>query len=108
MLQWLIENIRKKIKMKLPRFGVEEWLNVHEKNAKYDIAGVSIKSLTLDELFELTNTSAATFYKELERQNWIMAGLRGLQGLRNQSVSSIVQTDQNISYRQMVLLEQIF
>ena len=29
--------------MKLPRFGVEEWLNVHEKSAIYDIAGVSIK-----------------------------------------------------------------
>ena len=25
--------------MKLPRFGVEEWLNVHEKEAIYDIAG---------------------------------------------------------------------
>ena len=29
--------------MKLPRFGVEEWLNVHEKSAIYDIAGVSIR-----------------------------------------------------------------
>lgn len=25
--------------MKLPRFGVEEWLNVHENSAIYDIAG---------------------------------------------------------------------
>ncbi len=33
--------------MKLPRFGVEEWLNVHENSAIYDIAGVSISSLTL-------------------------------------------------------------
>ncbi len=30
--------------MKLPRFGVEEWLNIHEKSAIYDIAGVSIKA----------------------------------------------------------------
>ena len=36
--------------MKLPRFGVEEWLNVHEKSAIYDIAGVSIKALTMEEL----------------------------------------------------------
>ena len=34
--------------MKLPRFGVEEWLNVHEKSAIYDIAGVSIKALTME------------------------------------------------------------
>ena len=26
--------------MKLPRFGVEEWLNVHEKSAIYDIAEI--------------------------------------------------------------------
>ena len=32
--------------MKLPRFGVEEWLNVHEKAAIYDIAGV-LNLLTL-------------------------------------------------------------
>ena len=37
--------------MKLPRFGVEEWLNVHEKSAIYDIAGVSIKALTMEELY---------------------------------------------------------
>lgn len=51
--------------MKLPRFGVEEWLNVHEKSAIYDIAGVSIDSLTLDELFDLTGTDAQAFFKEL-------------------------------------------
>ena len=38
--------------MKLPRFGVEEWLNVHEKSAICDIAGVSIKALTMRELFD--------------------------------------------------------
>ncbi|VUX07539.1 transaminase [Streptococcus pasteurianus] len=47
--------------MKLPRFGVEEWLNVHEKEAVYDIAGVSIEALTLQELFELTRVSQEGF-----------------------------------------------
>ena len=47
--------------MKLPRFGVEEWLNVHEKEAVYDIAGVSIEALTLQELFELTGVSQEEF-----------------------------------------------
>ena len=31
--------------MKLPRFGVEEWLNIHEKSAIYDIAGVQLRPL---------------------------------------------------------------
>lgn len=51
--------------MKLPRFGVEEWLNVHEKSATYDIAGVSIDALTLQELFDLAGVSSEKFYQEL-------------------------------------------
>ena len=47
--------------MKLPRFGVEEWLNVHEKSAIYDIAGVSIKALTMEELFELSGLDKDAF-----------------------------------------------
>ena len=46
--------------MKLPRFGVEEWLNVHEKSAIYDIAGVSIKALTMEELFDLSGLFCPT------------------------------------------------
>ncbi|NQJ69354.1 aminotransferase [Streptococcus suis] len=52
--------------MKLPRFGVEEWLNVHETSATYDIAGVSISALTLDELFALSGTIPEDFYKKLQ------------------------------------------
>lgn len=51
--------------MKLPRFGVEEWLNVHEKEAIYDMAGVSIDALTLQELFDLAGLSQEEFYQEL-------------------------------------------
>ena len=47
--------------MKLPRFGVEEWLNVHEKSAIYDIAGVSIKALTMEELFDLSGLDKDAF-----------------------------------------------
>ncbi|HFI0166090.1 aminotransferase [Streptococcus suis] len=52
--------------MKLPRFGVEEWLNVHETSAIYDIAGVSISALTLEELFGLSGTNPEDFYKKLQ------------------------------------------
>ena len=51
--------------MKLPRFGVEGWLNSYEREAVYDIAGVSIEALTLQELFELTGESETAFYQEL-------------------------------------------
>lgn len=48
--------------MKLPRFGVEEWLNVHEKSAICDIAGVSIKALTMRELFDLSGLDKDAFF----------------------------------------------
>lgn len=55
--------------MKLPRFGVEGWLNSYEREAVYDIAGVSIEALTLQELFELTGESETAFYQELLAKN---------------------------------------
>ncbi|MGT2801384.1 aminotransferase [Streptococcus henryi] len=51
--------------MYLPRFGVEEWLNAHENDALYDIAGVSISSLTLGELLKLAGKAPDDFYNEL-------------------------------------------
>lgn len=54
--------------MKLPVFGVEEWLNQHEKRAVYDIAGSSIASLTLEELFDLTQEQPQAFYQQLHQK----------------------------------------
>ncbi|MBM7642414.1 aminotransferase [Streptococcus loxodontisalivarius] len=53
--------------MKLPRFGVEEWLNTYEKSATHDIAGVSISALTLAELFELTGDSQVDFLEQVSQ-----------------------------------------
>ncbi|TWT10484.1 aminotransferase [Streptococcus sp. sy004] len=41
--------------MEIQAFGVEEWLNVWENDARYDIAGSSIASLTLDDILTLGN-----------------------------------------------------
>lgn len=54
--------------MKLPRFGVEEWLNVHEKSAIYDIAGVSIKDLTMRELFDLSGLDKDAFFFSITKE----------------------------------------
>lgn len=37
--------------MNIQPFGVEEWLNVWENDAIYDIAGSSISSMTLKKFF---------------------------------------------------------
>ncbi|MCP9313277.1 aminotransferase [Liquorilactobacillus satsumensis] len=48
--------------MKLPSFGVEEWLNTWEKKAKYDISQSTISALTLQELIGLDGTTVAEFF----------------------------------------------
>ena len=74
--------------MKLPRFGVEEWLNVHEKSAIYDIAGVSIKALTLEELFDLSGIDKDTFFNQLLRKKMDYGWIEGSPEFKTQ-VSSL-------------------
>lgn len=51
--------------MDIQAFGVEEWLNVWENDAIYDIAGSSIASLTLEEILELGSPDKETLLAEL-------------------------------------------
>ena len=74
--------------MKLPRFGVEEWLNVHEKSAIYDIAGVSIKALTLEELFDLSGIDKDAFFNQLLRKKMDYGWIEGSPEFKTQ-VSSL-------------------
>ncbi len=43
--------------MEISEFGVENWLNIHEREAKYDLAQSTIKSMTINELNELTQSN---------------------------------------------------
>jgi len=51
--------------MKIANFGVEEWLNVWENDAVYDIAGSSIASFTLEEIIKIGNKTEKEFFSEL-------------------------------------------
>ena len=87
--------------MKLPRFGVEEWLNVHEQSARYNLASVSIRSMALDELFALTQTDGSAFFQKLQKTTlnygWIEgspAFKEAVAGLyEHQSPDNILQTN---------------
>ena len=48
--------------MEIANFGVEEWLNVWEKRAKFDIAQSSIEALTVAELIGLDGSSVADYF----------------------------------------------
>lgn len=41
--------------MKIDKFKVEEWFNLYEKDAVYDLADTCVESLSIDELLEITN-----------------------------------------------------
>ena len=51
--------------MEIATFGVEEWLNVWEDDAIYDIAGSSIASFTLEEIISIDGTAPKEFFKVL-------------------------------------------
>lgn len=53
--------------MKIAGFGVEEWLNVWEKQATYDIAQSTIASMTTEEALALDDQAGATFYEQLAK-----------------------------------------
>ena len=53
--------------MDIKTIGVEEWLNVWEKSATWDIAQSTISSLTMGELRALDEQDGATFYERLDR-----------------------------------------
>lgn len=51
--------------MQIAKFGVEDWLNVWENDAVYDIAGSSIASMTLEEIIDLSKITKEEFMNEL-------------------------------------------
>lgn len=73
--------------MKLPRFGVEEWLNIHEKSAIYDIAGVSIKALTMRELFDLSGLDKDAFFSQLLKKKMDYGWIEGSPEFKTQVAS---------------------
>jgi aspartate/methionine/tyrosine aminotransferase len=54
--------------MDIKVIGVEEWLNVWEKSATWDIAQSTISSLTMGELRALDDADGASFYERLDRE----------------------------------------
>lgn len=63
--------------MDISVIGVEEWLNVWEKSATWDIAQSTISSLTMGELRALDGEDGATFYERLDREKMNYGWIEG-------------------------------
>jgi aspartate/methionine/tyrosine aminotransferase len=66
--------------MEIANFGVEEWLNIWEKKATYDIAQSSIEALTLEEIMAFSGKTSTDFFERISQQpldyGWIEGSQR--------------------------------
>ena len=70
--------------MDISVIGVEEWLNVWEKSATWDIAQSTISSLTMGELRALDDQDGATFYERLDREKMNYGWIEGSPDFKNE------------------------
>lgn len=79
--------------MDIHAFGVEEWLNVWENDAIYDIAGSSIASLTLEEILAIGQPDKETVLRELLEKKMNYGWIEGSPEFKNE-VAKLYQTVQ--------------
>lgn len=63
--------------MHIATIGVEDWLNVWEKSATYDIAQSTISSMTMGEILALDDEEGATFYDRLNHEKMNYGWIEG-------------------------------
>ncbi|KRM57667.1 transaminase [Secundilactobacillus malefermentans DSM 5705 = KCTC 3548] len=63
--------------LKIAGFGVEEWLNVWEKSATYDIAQSTVSSMTMHEILNLDGKGGQSFYQMLDEQKMNYGWIEG-------------------------------
>ena len=69
--------------MDIKTFKVEEWMNEHEKTALYNIADTCVNTLSLDELFSLTNTNKYEFFEKISEKKLGYGYIQGSPDYKN-------------------------
>ena len=87
--------------MHVKTIGVEEWLNIYETSARYDLAQSTIASLTTEEILNLADDAGQSFmealaqskqnYGHIEGSDEFKAAVAGL--YKNISASQVLQTN---------------
>ena len=68
--------------MKIATFKVEEWMNLNETKAKYNIAETCVDSVSLDELFSLAGRGRREFFDTLSRRRMPYGAIFGAEELK--------------------------
>lgn len=77
--------------MKIQPFKVEEWMNAHETRARYNIAETCVDSVSLEELFQLTNTDGEAFWQNFRKKRLTYGDIEGAPEFR-QGVCGLYRT----------------
>ncbi len=101
--------------MYLPCFGCEDWLNVWEKDAVYDLAQSTVASLTLEEIIALGCEKPEEFFSELNKKKMNYGWIEGSPEFkeevsrlyRNVSTDQILQTNGATGANLLVLYSMI-
>lgn len=78
--------------MYIPVIGVEEWLNVWERLAKWDIGESTIASFTMEEILKLDGADGASFYDDLNREMMDYGWIEGTAAFKDE-VRKLYRTD---------------
>lgn len=77
--------------MKIQPFKVEEWMNTYETQARYNIAETCVDSVSLEELFQLTNTNETIFWQNFRKKRLTYGDIEGTPEFR-QGVCNLYHT----------------
>ena len=77
--------------MKIQPFKVEEWMNAHETQARYNIAETCVDSVSLEELFRLTNTDDIAFWQNFRKKRLTYGDIKGAPEFR-QGICGLYRT----------------
>src|SRR5574344_1821475 len=98
--------------MKIEQFKVEEWFNLYEKDAKYDLADTCVESLSINELLKIANIKDLS---EIFDRKLNYGDIHGSTRLKNavkslyekQTIENITITHGTIGANQLVMLSLV-
>lgn len=85
--------------MNIATIGVEEWLNVWEKSAVYDIGQSTISSMTFEEIRALDEAAGAELFERLAAEKMSYGWIEGSDASRKRSPGCIAPSRRITSCR---------
>lgn len=86
--------------MQIKPFKVEQWMNDYEVGARYNIAETCVDAVSLNELFEITDTDGQAFWEQLRSTRLTYGDIEGRPAFKN----GLTKLYQSISAEEIVTI----